>query len=57
MTTHGRGASRFFLGSVADKILRGSGLPLLLHRPIGVSGVVEASKSSSATAKPAPNPV
>lgn len=57
MTTHGRGASRFFLGSVADKILRGSGLPLLLHRPIGVSGVVEAPKSSSATAKPAPDPV
>jgi nucleotide-binding universal stress UspA family protein len=33
MTTHGRGTSRLVLGSVADKVLRGSGLPVLLRRP------------------------
>lgn len=34
MTTHGRsGAARFFMGSVADKVLRGSELPLLIQRP------------------------
>jgi nucleotide-binding universal stress UspA family protein len=34
MSTHGRGMSRVVLGSVADKVLRGSGLPLLLRRPV-----------------------
>lgn len=33
MSTHGRGMSRLFLGSVADKVLRGSELPMLLYRP------------------------
>lgn len=33
MTTHGRGSSRLMMGSVADKVLRGSGLPLLLLHP------------------------
>jgi nucleotide-binding universal stress UspA family protein len=34
MTTHGRGAlSRFFLGSVADRLVRQSPVPLLLLRP------------------------
>jgi nucleotide-binding universal stress UspA family protein len=34
METHGRGGlSRLFLGSVADKVLRGSSLPVLLHHP------------------------
>lgn len=56
MSTHGRGASRFLLGSVADKVLRASGLPMLLHRPIGVSGVVAAPKTSSASAKPVLDP-
>ena len=37
MSVHGRGASRLLIGSVADKVLRGSGLPILLHRPIGVA--------------------
>jgi nucleotide-binding universal stress UspA family protein len=37
MSTHGRGASRLFFGSVADKVLRASGLPMLMHRPLGVS--------------------
>jgi len=36
MTTHGRGASRLLLGSVADKVLRGSGVAVLLRRPVGV---------------------
>jgi nucleotide-binding universal stress UspA family protein len=34
MATHGRGASRLFVGSVADKVLRGSDLALLAYRPI-----------------------
>jgi nucleotide-binding universal stress UspA family protein len=38
MTTHGRrGLSRFFRGSVADKVLRGSSVPLLVQRPAKVS--------------------
>jgi nucleotide-binding universal stress UspA family protein len=52
MSTHGRGASRFLLGSVADKVLRGSGLPMLLHRPIGVTGEIEAAKAETASAAP-----
>jgi nucleotide-binding universal stress UspA family protein len=36
MSTHGRGISRFLIGSVADKVLRGTRLPILLHRPTGV---------------------
>ena len=32
MTTQGRGASRLLLGSIADKVLRSSGLPVLLRR-------------------------
>lgn len=34
--THGRGGlSRLLLGSVADKVIRGSALPILVHRPKG----------------------
>lgn len=33
MTTHGRGATRLLVGSVADKVLRGISVPLLLYRP------------------------
>src|SRR5262245_2194466 len=36
MSTHGRGASRLFLGSVADKVIRGSDVAMLIHRPVGV---------------------
>ena len=36
ISTHGRGASRLFLGSVADKILRASNVPLLIRRPLSV---------------------
>ncbi len=35
METHGRsGLARLFLGSVADKVVRGGMLPVLLHRPV-----------------------
>ena len=34
MTTHGRGMSRLLAGSVADKVLRGGSLPMLLFRPL-----------------------
>jgi nucleotide-binding universal stress UspA family protein len=34
ITTHGRsGAARLFLGGVADKLVRGAGVPVLLQRP------------------------
>jgi nucleotide-binding universal stress UspA family protein len=34
LETHGRrGLTRLFLGSVADKVLRGSTVPVLVHRP------------------------
>ncbi len=36
MATHGRGASRLFLGSVADGILRATRLPILLEHPLSV---------------------
>jgi nucleotide-binding universal stress UspA family protein len=42
MTTHGRGASRLVIGSVTDKVLRGSHLPLLLYHPVGVRAPVSA---------------
>jgi nucleotide-binding universal stress UspA family protein len=39
MSTHGRsGMSRWILGSVADKVLRGTHLPVLLVRPPGIAG-------------------
>ena len=38
MSTHGRGASRWLLGSVADKVLRASGVPVLLRRPLAAPG-------------------
>ena len=34
MSTHGRGASRLLLGSIADKVLRSSRVPVLLYRPV-----------------------
>jgi len=34
MSTHGRGASRLVLGSVADRVLHDSGLPILLQRTV-----------------------
>ena len=47
MSTHGRGTSRVIMGSIADKVLRGSEMPMLLHRPIGLGEVVERTESSA----------
>jgi nucleotide-binding universal stress UspA family protein len=39
MCTHGRsGVSRWILGSVADKVLRGTHLPVMLVRPPSITG-------------------
>jgi nucleotide-binding universal stress UspA family protein len=32
MTTHGRGASRLLIGSVADKVIRGTTCDILMSR-------------------------
>lgn len=37
MSTHGRGVSRLVVGSVADRVLHDSGLPVLLSHPRGLS--------------------
>ena len=34
MSTHGRGASRLLMCSVADKVRRATEIPVLLHRPV-----------------------
>jgi nucleotide-binding universal stress UspA family protein len=36
MSTHGRGVSRLVVGSVADRVLRESGIPVLLSHPHGL---------------------
>ena len=37
METHGRsGLARLFFGSVADKVVRGAHVPVLIHRPVKV---------------------
>jgi nucleotide-binding universal stress UspA family protein len=41
MSTHGRGASRLVLGSVADKIIHAAALPMLLQVPADKSGEVD----------------
>jgi nucleotide-binding universal stress UspA family protein len=49
LATHGRGGwSRMALGSVADKVMRGSTIPILLYRP-GVAVTAEPPKSLSAS--------
>jgi nucleotide-binding universal stress UspA family protein len=53
MSTHGRGMSRFLLGGVADKVLRGSGLPMLLYRPSGVQARVHIVETSADADAPA----
>jgi nucleotide-binding universal stress UspA family protein len=36
MSTHGRtGPARWFLGSVADRVVRGAKCPVLMYRPLG----------------------
>jgi nucleotide-binding universal stress UspA family protein len=51
LSTHGRGGSRLVVGSVADKLIRGGGLPMLIQRPVGVRNVerLVADKSAEAT--------
>jgi nucleotide-binding universal stress UspA family protein len=42
MGTHGRGGlTRLLVGSVADKVLRGAPIPVLLHRPLEASFVIK----------------
>lgn len=48
MCTHGRGATRLLVGSVADALLRGGGMPLLLQRPARTA--VESAVLSGASA-------
>lgn len=51
MATHGRGGLlRFIMGSIAESVLEGSDIPVLLYRPVGVDsgdraalGALEAS--------------
>lgn len=46
MTTHGYGGfERFWLGSVADTLVRIAGVPLLLHRPHGGETVPFAGRT------------
>jgi nucleotide-binding universal stress UspA family protein len=43
LATHGRGGvSRFFLGSVADKVVRGATVPVLVYHPAGGSKTQDA---------------
>lgn len=39
MSTHGRGMSRYLLGSVSDKVLRSSAVPVLVQRPVATAEV------------------
>ena len=52
MCTHGRGFSRLFMGSIADKVLRAGGRPVLCWHPQRASipdQVVEQSLASTAS--------
>jgi nucleotide-binding universal stress UspA family protein len=57
LETHGRGGlARLFLGSVADKVLRGSSLPLLVQRPplqhaVDKTGEVTVAKTAPPSEK------
>ena len=51
MSTHGRGASRLVMGSVADKVIRASNLPVLLQRPVGVRNVERLASDVSREAE------
>jgi nucleotide-binding universal stress UspA family protein len=56
MATHGRGGwSRIALGSVADKVMRGTMMPVLLYRPAGAAAA-RARSTSDAAAVTAPEP-
>jgi nucleotide-binding universal stress UspA family protein len=50
--THGRsGLSRFFLGSIADKVIRGSTIPVLVHRKAEDSAGVETKNGRQSSEK------
>jgi nucleotide-binding universal stress UspA family protein len=49
MSTHGRSVSRLLMGSIADKVVRASGLPMLLIRPVGVSDESPAGETARGT--------
>jgi nucleotide-binding universal stress UspA family protein len=51
VATHGRGAGgRLLVGSVADKVLRGASIPVLIHRPtIAAAPMPEASMLADAS--------
>lgn len=51
MSTHGRGRSRWLLGSVADKVLRASRLPTVLRRPAGVAESIMLDEATVAHQK------
>jgi nucleotide-binding universal stress UspA family protein len=57
MATHGRGASRLVFGSVADKVVRASGLPMLLLKPIGVTESKQEPQAEAETETSALAPV
>ena len=47
LQTHGRhGLSRLMLGSVADKVVRGAAVPVLVRRPVGPRGHPEEARPS-----------
>jgi len=58
LATHGRrGISRLFLGSVADKVLRGTSLPVLLQRPQPLpEGTPARAESANRRSEPAAQP-
>jgi nucleotide-binding universal stress UspA family protein len=54
LSTHGRGVSRLVVGSVADKLIRGSGVAMLIQRPVGVSNIERlAAEPAEEAAAPA----
>ncbi len=51
MSTHGRGAaSRLLLGSVADKVVRGATVPVLVYRPEPVAAELTGNESPGVAA-------
>ncbi|MEO8621486.1 MAG: universal stress protein [bacterium] len=52
MSTHGRGASRLLIGSVADEVMRGSGLPMLMHGPTLIGRGAMSEHDSAVGAAP-----
>ena len=51
MSTHGRGTSRLLVGSVADKVLRGSHLPVMLQHPKALKQSERAAEPVTTAAK------